>query len=292
MRSLIFSLLIWLTAFIGAGAALANCAVIDGVDRLHAVQTRLARDPNTTFFASDIRFMRNQLATLADRQVLQAVNGNVLTPKGAAFSRFMRNSRAVLEGTSVDDPASVLRHFNNASVRRNLQAVGGYLGELRCTAEQIAVDSASALVSSDDDAAQILREAMDEVLDLTNILMVTTTIAFVIAFSQGLKVWVIRLKRRAKRYPSNYPTLYKANDLTRHGVLIDVSGNGTKLEHDPSAPLAPRTSIEIMIFDEWMRGTVIWSNSFYSGVTFKRVLHGDVVQQVCVFDPEAPPEAA
>ena len=67
----------------GAGnPAYADCALIDRIDRLFTIQSRLARDPDTTFFATDIRQLRRISAGISSRAVLTAVDGNSFTGRG------------------------------------------------------------------------------------------------------------------------------------------------------------------------------------------------------------------
>ena len=58
IRRLGLSVSLAIGTFGAAPPALADCAVIDQLDKLHIIQTRLARDPDTALFFSDIRQLR------------------------------------------------------------------------------------------------------------------------------------------------------------------------------------------------------------------------------------------
>ncbi len=280
MRSLTAFLTVVICLCSMANMARANCAVIDAVDNLHAVQSRLARDTLSPMYVSDIRFLRAQLSVIADRQVETAVGAGPLTGKGATFARFMRNTRALVQRASIDDSLQVRVFFNNPEVQADLQAVGIFLGDMRCTESQIAADAATARPDSDDSAAEVLRNAAKEVLDPTNILVVSTIIIAGIAGTKVISAWIALRRRRTKRHPAKFETTYMINDQTKYGVLHDISGYGAKLAQDTATPLTEKSAISILIFDEWIAGTVQWSNSHYSGINFKTTLKQNIVRKV------------
>ncbi len=204
MRQIVFAIILALASTGVGRSVFADCQTIDQLDKLYVLQSRLARDPNTPFFTSDIRRLRIISSELSNRSALESVNGNALFGKGVTFVQFLENTQALLNGVSVDDPQSAGPHFS-ARVRQNLQSVGGYLIELRCSAAQIAFENAEASqtpfnVGSDAEDLEQVRQTLSKLADKVfrlrtiGVLLVATIIAmiFVPKIRQRL---IVRLRR-------------------------------------------------------------------------------------------------
>ena len=263
---------------LGAGSARANCMVIDRIDKLHAIQSRLARGPDTGLFATDIRQLRAIMRGLSNRAALDAVDGNVIAGRGADILRMLRQTQQMLVGASLDDPATVQNHFT-ADVRRTLSKVGDHLHDLRCTSEQVSIDqarAAQAVAAGDSDAedlAQVMRTLAalgQEAMRPRSIGGFTLTIIAIIVLTPVVRRWITLRRRRAMRRPANYPTSYRHHDLSIDGSLIDINCFGTKLARTGDHLLDCGDRIEIAIHEDWVPGIVIWSNRHYSGVRFAR----------------------
>ncbi len=82
--------------FMGTDRLHANCLVIDKIDRLYTIQSRLARDPDTGLFATDLRLLRITLRSLSNTAALEAVDGNALFGRGADIVRMLQQTQALL----------------------------------------------------------------------------------------------------------------------------------------------------------------------------------------------------
>ncbi|MEL6840473.1 MAG: PilZ domain-containing protein [Pseudomonadota bacterium] len=284
MRLAAFALVMTLSTGAQAQSGSQACVVINGIDLLHGIQTRLARNPDTLLFTDDVRVIRAQISAISDRAALDAVQSNALTIKGNTFLRFLQNTRNLLLKVSMDDPNSVTPHFT-AGVRRNLSNVETYLVELRCSADEIAAaeETLAEVDSRDDDsddAVRIVREAAEELLNLTNLFVFAGAALIAIV---GMRLWQkfsARQRRRAKRYVTSFTTDYRLTNRSMAGRLVDINCFGTKLRHAEDAPIAKGARVAICICDEWVNGTVVWTNTHYAGVQFSRSITLKAVQQV------------
>ncbi len=291
----------------GAAPARANCMVIDQIDKLHAIQTRLARDPDTGLFPTDIRQLRTIMRTLSNRAALDAVDGNALVGRGAEIVRFLQKTQQLLEGASLDDPQSVRPHFR-ATTTRNLDRVGDHLHDLRCTSDQVSVDRAAAAVaartgatSDAEDLAQVMQALgafRQEVLRPRNLFGFALALGAAFALAPVIRRWLILRRRRAKRHPANFATSYRQDDAVSEGSLLDINCFGAKLARAADQPLEKGDRVEIAIEDDWIDGQVVWSNQHYSGIQFSRAISladvAEVIAQSAHSEKEngAPQDAA
>jgi hypothetical protein len=141
-------LLAWLLAWT-ACAAHANCGVIETLDKLHSVETRLMRNPNSPLFTSDIRYLTNQARQLSGSSITDGIGANPLSDQGSAFLYFIYYAKKLALEVSVDDPATAIRHFQNPEVSENIATVGSYLGEIHCSAAEIESAEDFPVVESD-----------------------------------------------------------------------------------------------------------------------------------------------
>jgi hypothetical protein len=294
VRHIIFTLSLAL-ALLGAGRPVAaDCLIIDQLDKLFAVQSRLARDPNSSFFRDDIRQIRNVTSVVSNRDAVQAVKGNTLVGKGATFVRFLQNTRDLLQTASLDDPYSVAPHFTTG-VRENLGDVREHLKDLRCDVTQIAV--ARAAVSERDfnggsDSDERDAEDLEEVRQTLSIiaeevfrprtffvvLLVTLTTMLMVPV---VRRWLLMRLRQAKRRNTTYKTQYQWDDRKIAGMLLDINCYGTKLTHGLDTPPSVGDAVEIKILNDWTKGTIIWSNIHYIGVQFKKTVSIESVDEIC-----------
>lgn len=272
-----------------ATLAQADCALIDRLDKLYAIQSRLARDPDTALFATDIRLLRVIGSGIGNRAALEAVDGNGFTGHGADVLRFLQNTRSLLQMASLDDPQSVRPHFS-VQVRENLSLIGAHLVGLRCNDAQIAIDAAIATErgaggtsDAEDlaDVAQTLNNLAKELFHprtaiILLVLMSTSAIALPIIRQQ-----MVLRQRRAQRHNITFATQYNLGTRKIGGMLIDINCLGAKLKHEIEHPLPMGQSIEIHICDAWVAGTVVWSNTHYSGVQFRKPIPLESVTAVC-----------
>ena len=280
------------TLFMGTDRLHTNCLVIDKIDRLYSIQSRLARDPDTGLLATDLRLLRNTLRSLSNTAALEAVDGNALFGRGADIVRMLQQTQALLQSASLDDPHSVRPHFQG-SARRTLTAVGDHLHDLRCSREQINIDrgaaaaeaTAPATTTDAEDLAQVMQALgsfRQEALRPRNLIGLLLTIGAGFALAPIVKRWLILRRRRARRHPANYATRYRRDEHESAGNLLDINCFGTKLARPKDEDLQVGDGIEIAIEESWVSGKVLWSNRHYSGVQFKRAIGLGEVNEVIV----------
>lgn len=274
--------------------AYANCLVIDQLDKLQILQTRLARDPDTGLFSNDIRQLRAISAQLSNRDTLDAVDGNSFTGHGADFIRFLQNTKDLLQGASLYDPQSVRPHFTR-SVRNNLGQVRDHLTGMRCNETQISVESAAASegTSGGDSDAEDLADVAENLSALAEEVFQLRSLVILLAIGLGISIitpiirrWLILRQRRAKRHNTTYPTQYNWENRIIQGMLIDINCHGTKLRHEKDNPLPIGTMIDLAICDEWSTCAVMWSNTHYSGLQFKSLISLKQVEEICASDDQ------
>ncbi|SFS07900.1 PilZ domain-containing protein [Yoonia litorea] len=267
-----------------APKAVADCAIIDQLDKLHTIQTRLAANPDTGLFATDIRQLRAMTHRLTPSEVQTAVGGSTLAGRGADVRRFLAQTRTMLTGVSLDDPNSVRRYFDSAA-RRTLGKMETHLRDLRCTDAQISIDSAARTAArstsqhttntDEEDMAEVaenLRNIGAEVIAPRNILILIAVIAAVALGTPLVRRWLVLRRRRAKRHNTYYGTTYRDEKSTFEGRILDINCFGAKLERAKDHMLNVGDSIEITIDDQWTASQVVWSNQHYSGLQFSRAI--------------------
>lgn len=274
-----------------------DCLIIDGLDTLHAVQTRLSRNHNQFMFQTDIRIIRAEFSMLSERDTLIAVDSSRFSSKGSAFINLLRNTETLLQGVSLDDPDGIQPHFT-PDVRANLTAVGQQLATVRCTGAEVrlarrdAQARASSRAEDDgepDDAAEILREAAEELINFTNLFIFIGLATATVLGRRLIRYLVKRKKRRAKRHTVIYASEYGTEDGMSEGVMIDINCFGCKLRHSEDAPISEGVVVRLQIEQETVEGVVIWTNIHYAGIQFKRPLSLETVKAICDA-PIAPPE--
>jgi len=278
----------------------ANCVLIDTLDKLHIIQSRLGRNPDTALFASDIRQLRTMQASVTDRAALDAVDGNRFTGKGADFVRFLRNTQDLLQVASLDDPYSVSRHFT-VPTRANLAAIRSHMNDLRCTTDQIAVDSArtddpvNATSSDAEDlvvVAETLSSLAEEVFRWRTLFIVLALIGGLSVLVPLLRRWLLIRCRRAERHNASYATSYVWDDREISGTLININCYGIKLRHEADNPMPKGDRIKVKICGDWVSCTVMWVNKHYSGLQFRRMISLADVNTVRTIEhpPKSPSE--
>ena len=266
----------------------ADCTLIDRLDRSVTIQSRLARDPATALFTSDIRQIRMMHDGISDSAALRAVDGNRFAGHGTVVVRFLANSQQLLQRASMDDPQSVRPHFDQRT-RENLISMRAMLPQWRCTSEQIAVDAqfegrrGTGRDSDAEDIAEVketISALADEVIRPRSLVIVLLVALMFSIVSPVLQRYMLLRRRRAKRHNCAYATQYTCDKTTVDGMLVDINCHGTKFRHE-AEPLTQGTQVEIAICDEWITGTVKWSNTHYSGVQFHKLIPLAFIEPVC-----------
>ncbi len=280
MKGIVGAGLLWaIVAALGTSVR-ANCAVIDQLDKLHTIQARLANTPDTGLFMTDIRQLRAIMGDLSNRDALDAVEGNAIAGRGAQVVRFLTNTQDLLSSVSLDEPNRVRVHFTNR-VRRNMDQISDHLTDLRCTRDQVNIAQAALTQtegSGDSDAEDLadvmetLSRVSEELVKPRNILLIISLIGAGFLIVPLIRKWLILRKRRAKRHTTNYATQYRNDQITAAGSLLDINCFGTKLARAQDHVLEMGETVEVSVDDIWIKGTVVWSNTHYSGIMFRRAI--------------------
>ena len=170
--------LIWI-----ASAAHANCGVINTLDKLHAVESRLAHNPTSPLFTSDIRLLTSQARQLSGSSITEGLGANPVSDKGTAFLYFIYYAKKLALEVSVDDPTTAMRHFQSPAVLDNIATVGNYLTDMRCSPAEIARAENFPIVPSDQIDIDLLvaRAFVNAHFTLRNVLLVIAIVAALLA---------------------------------------------------------------------------------------------------------------
>lgn len=275
---------------VGAGRAVsADCAVFDQLEMLHVMQTRLARNPDTVLFQTDIDQLQALSSTINSREVLEAIKGFNAPHIEVDFLRFIQNTRLLLQRASPEDPQTVRPHFDSET-RQNLWRVGTHLNNTGCNAPQFshgAPNTGEPPHDETDDGSD-MQEVVETIRRIADkVLRPQTLLLFVLlGTSAPLAVTLFRRRqraqrRRAKRHSVSYATQYMAGKHQNNGVLIDINCFGSKLRREAENPLSQGENVQIEICDKWIGGTAMWSNAHYSGIKFHKPIPMADVESVC-----------
>ena len=270
-----------------------QCLVIDRLDTVHALQTRISRSPAATFISADFDLLRSQLRGLNETTTLDAINSHSGSAQGAAFLRLLQDTENLLQIARMGNPDSITQHFTQ-KVRSNLATVSRYLTDLRCSDDAIRIarygqDQTGARETEEtlDNAAAIVWRMIAEILDLTNLFLLMGAVVCIVFGTHVTRQMISRSKRRAKRQTSHYSTSYQIKGKTRPGTLLDINCFGTKLKHAEQGAIPAGSESSIKIGDDWVPGIIAWTNAHYAGVQFKRAISLAAVTTVC--ETKSPP---
>ncbi|MEO1639751.1 MAG: PilZ domain-containing protein [Pseudomonadota bacterium] len=271
-----------LTAFPQASTAQVakeDCVIVDQLDTIWAIQTRLYRNPATALFTNDIRQLRQITGRLSNSDAIQVVGGTSISGKGATFRRFLDDTRDLLRRTSLDDPFSTRPHFT-AQVLNRLSDVEQDLLELRCDAQQIAIATRERSergfsgedIGEDVEDIEVVRETLaeyrEQVMQPRNFVILFVVGGAAMVLTPLIRKWLIWRRRKAKRHNTSYATTYQLDERKLPGMLIDINCFGTKLKHGLETPPEVGAVVEIDILDQTTPGAVKWANTHYVGVQF------------------------
>lgn len=274
----VLALVVWFAVL--PTAMHANCAVYAELDRVHFFQQML-QDPNTTISPDIlINYLNNQMNTLDDGLVIRAVAAHPASDAPEVFADYMNMTRLLIKATLTVSNRVIPAHYDTPRVRANFNTVGMYLSDLRC-AGQIDGGSFQRLVSNH--GATPMEEpgtlAGRQLLTPRNVVLVIIGLLIVAVVAWAVRLWGALRRRRLRRYPCSYETKVRYGDAhTETGTVIDISMKGAKLRR--MAYLAPRSRVELHIFDHWHPGIVVWSNTHYSGIIFSNSLRKQTVQRM------------
>ena len=257
-----------------ASTAAGNCRVINTLDNLHAVETRLMNNLHSPLFTSEIQYLKNQTDQITYSVMLNSIETGSFSLKGATFLRFMNNARTLSARVSIDDPTTAAYFFSQRSVQRNIENVGAYLDQMRCTPSEVAAANfievdASALQS---EKSYIAREHLQNLLTLQNIFIFTgllSTLTIALIFSQH----DIRFKTRGfLRYKIDYTTTIKLDDSIKVCTVNNISRSGARVKLDSNSPFTQGVKIAILLEKNWTETTIAWNRATELGLKFDKPL--------------------
>ena len=163
MRQFWLYILAVIVANVLPSAAAANCRVIHMLDEMHIAQQRLVQNPQTPSFMSDIRLLRRNNDSLSDQMILDSIGRFALSPQGVNTLHYTDMIDELLNQTSIDDPDTASRHFQDQRVLQGMDRMDGYLEDLRCSPSEVAASQMPE--PKEEDFGKALRAAIKEDLD-------------------------------------------------------------------------------------------------------------------------------
>ena len=88
------------------------------------------------------------------------------------------------------------------------------------------------------------------------------------ATKSAISTYQKRRKRRAKRYRVHIATRIRTQAALRDGTILDISGNGVKIQTDKLETDVHGLRLDIWLDDAWHGAHISWSNPHYIGVRF------------------------
>lgn len=294
------------------------CEAFGRLQQIYDLQMQIISENSVKDLQDEVRQLRRQLNVTTDLAIIDAIEDDKRNERREIFRRFLYNSRYAMQSFNGDDPMAAHLYYRAPQIRNNLMLVGFYLSNLTCddvdeattsgfstlgqSRELAATDTQMAGVdhANSDGAAQSGQKMLQEKVSAASrikralvgeqesllvfglILMSSSIFAvgLIIVTLQTVKALLLRRRRRARRFPAQYETISDIDGKKIHGVLHDISGQGTKFGHDLDTPVEIKTPISVQIFDEWYEGTVAWSNEHYAGIMFRRPLKNKTVRAV------------
>ena len=274
-----------------------DCEIIERLDQFQIVQTRLASGANMAFHVNDIRFLRGQIEKIDETDLLSAVGETRRSTAGRAVVTMFDQTRDLLDNARLADPATTRGHYRDPSVQATLRLIRDQMRRWRCPVEGIITMEPWMVQTNSGDTvggaeAEPVEFTYDQIINKTTILAVIVGGAIAAAAFRIYRILLLRSRRRAKRYSANFHTIYRVGRHDLHGALLDISGNGTKLRFDPAHPLPKSAQVEVLIFDNWVPGTAVWSNAHYSGIVFRSAITNATVRNICKTDRNQTKKAA
>ncbi|MCG3266416.1 PilZ domain-containing protein [Yoonia sp. I 8.24] len=251
--------------------AYANCEVIALLDMMHSVEHRISQAENDTNLGVEIQFLSRGIARTSTYDMLAIVGPQ----NAAAFEGFLDQTQEFLHVFERQSLPTAMTFLKSRNAIRQLNDIANRLPELRCAPPQQILQGPP----SDDDGTNLSGVPLNFTLSRDRVLLaVLGLIAFMIATFFAMR-WQARNQRRTKRYRIHYQTQYQVNDGKHFGVLLDISGAGIKLQHDPSQPPMLGTKIIVDIGDQRVSGTIQWTNPNFSGILLSPPMHARQVNK-------------
>ncbi len=236
----------------------ANCEVIALLDMMHSVEHRISQAKNDTNLGVEIQFLSRGVARTSTYDMLAIVGRE----NAAAFQGFLDQTQDFLHVFERQSLPTAMAFLKSRDAVRQLNDIANRLPELRCVPPQ----QVQQRPPSNDDGTNLSGVPLNCTLSRDRVLLaVMGLIAFMIATFFAMQ-WQARNQRRTKRYRIHYQTQYQMDDGKHFGVLLDISGAGIKLQHDPIRPPMLGTKIAVKIADRWISGTIQWTNPNFSGI--------------------------
>lgn len=274
-----------------------DCEIIERLDQFQIVQTRLAGGADMAFYVNDIRFLRSQIDKIDKTDLLAAVGETSRSAAGRAVVTLFDQTRDLLDNARLANPATARAHYRDPAVQATLRLIRDQMRRWRCPVEGIITMEPWMYQTNSGDtvggnAAEPVEFTFDLSINKTTVLTVIGGIATAAAAFRIYRTLLLRSRRRAKRYSANFQTVYRVGDRDLPGALLDISGNGTKLRFDPAHPLPKSAQVEVLIFDDWVQGTSVWSNAHYSGIVFRSAITNATVRNIRKTDRNPTTKAA
>ena len=289
MRRSAALILAWFLAVASTAAAqtrsLEECGMIQQFNQLHQIQTRLSKGEGGAFFDNDIRFLRNHMGRVNIDQLLAATGETARSSGGQAILGLMNQTLRLLRVMDGGGPETIRAHFADPAVQLNLERIRQSLPRWLCPVEGVITMEPWAVQEDDNDLSaprpsQPSQFRVHMYFNATNSVILLALMAGIAITYSVYRRRLVRTRRRAKRYTTNFPTKYRIGAKEMPGTLLDISGMGTKLEFDKKFPVRKGAPVQVMIFDKWVSGKAVWGNVHYSGILFQTALSERIIGDI------------
>lgn len=265
MRILITLLLIALPVQLLAEV---DCSVVDALERVQFAQLRLSQtrkiDPNNI----DAQLIVREVGRLDAAKVGFATAATLTTIDMARLAGFVAMSEALRHTLINQRPDQSSAIFQAPSFEQHMSNVKRILPLLNCN-PLTGVHGKDGL----EKVSSTLGESKaGKKIPITKIgfwfvgLVAAGALATVI--KSAISTLQKRRKRRSKRYRVHIATRIRSQAALRDGTVLDISGNGAKIQMDKLETDAHDIHLDIWLDDAWHGAHISWSNPHYIGVRF------------------------
>ena len=248
-----------------------QCRVIQSFDDLHDVQVRVRDYPDRRQNGATSNTMRTALADLGGIDLDTALGSIMSARDKAMLVSFLQVAGAVNSRLAQDDLSAARQLLNRPDIIRISEAVATILRNLPCDEQDLGRG-----VETDSQQIAGLRAFLAGAPPWWTIAAIVGSTGAIWLFLRHRK----SQRRRGRRYSANYLTRYESSSGGATGTLLDISGSGAKLRHDPAHQPEIGAHVKLEIEGGLIPARVVWKNPHYSGLRFQRSLPARVVMQV------------
>tara|TARA_R110002073_G_scaffold58717_2_gene148599 strand:+ start:895 stop:1776 length:882 start_codon:yes stop_codon:yes gene_type:complete len=245
-----------------------DCSVVDALERVQFAQLRLAQsrkiDPNSI----DAQLIIREVGRLDAAKVGFATSAELTTRDAARLASFFAMSETLRQTLINQRPDQSSAIFQAPSFTQHISNVKRILPLLNCNP----LTGVQGKDGTEKVSSTLGESKAGKKIPITKIgfwfagLVVAGALAS--AIKSAISTLQKRQKRRAKRYRVHIPARIRTQAALRDGTILDISGNGVKIQVDKLETDAHGARLDIWLDDAWHGAHISWSNSHYIGVQF------------------------